>query len=511
MKKKWDLFLGRVTMYRLVFLVLAALSAVVFLFSLVGVLDYSVPQLAFSLAVCVISTLISSRLFSLLFRSHPHTESSLITAFLLFFLFRPTADSGGLSLLALTAVMATASKYLFAWRRRHIANPAAVGAVLITVLQLDASSWWMATDVLAPWVMLGAFVVVYRTRQGATAAVFVLLSTAAISSKLVFAGASLPEAVFTALTSYPIIFLAGFMLTEPLTLPPRRWQRLVIAALVALIFSYPLSLGPIYTSPEWALVIGNIVSFFFGQRRAVMLRLREKQSLTPTTTEFVFHTDKPVIFRPGQYVEVSLPHARVDGRGSRRVFSIASPPHPGGQLSSFSEKPILSFGTVMSENSSSFKKALAELGSSQPVRATLVSGDFVLPKNQNIPLLFVAGGIGITPFISQIRHLRAASESRDVVVIYSVKDPAEIAYRDEVWAPGIRVVLLCSTEPNFLPEGWTYGGSGHLSGSLLTRLVPDVSSRSVFISGSPGMVNDVRATVRRLGVRKVKTDYFSGY
>ena len=104
-------------------------------------------------------------------------------------------------------------------------------------------------------------------------------------------------------------------------------------------------------------------------------------------------------------MELALPHAKTDARGWRRVFSIASA--PGADR--------VRFAIRMPERTSSFKAAMLELEPGTVVTGTSVSGDFVLPKDAAKPLLLVAAGIGITPFISQLEHLTATGEKRDIV------------------------------------------------------------------------------------------------
>lgn len=501
--KQWlDRVTGRVTMYRLVLILLGVIAVVALALSAAGQLAYTVPQLVATLIVALGVSTASSWLFARLFRARAHLESSVITGLLLFFVLVPSSETGSLLILALAAALASLSKFVLAFRGRHIFNPAAIGAVLVTATGLGFSGWWVATLVLLPVVAIAAFIVLYRTRRLGLGLVFIVLAASIIVARMVSTGSDLGSAIVTAFTSYPIVFLAGFMLSEPLTLPPRRWQQLGLAALVAVLFAVPFSVGPVYSSPQLALVIGNLVAFFFGQRRAIRLGLLEKRQLTPTTWEFAFQPASRVRFRPGQYMELTLPHSRSDRRGSRRVFSISSAPTAEGPVT---------FAIKFGEKGSSFKRALLELPIGESVRATSVGGDFALPKDAAAPVLLVAGGIGITPFSSQLEHARQTGPARDVVVVYSVSDNAELAYADVLESSGARVVLVSPDRPASLPESWTWAGSGRITRDLLAAQVPDATTRRAFVSGPPSLVNDVRGILRSLGSRRVTTDYFSGY
>ena len=116
------------------------------------------------------------------------------------------------------------------------------------------------------------------------------------------------------------------MLTEPLTLPPRRWQQLVLAAVVGMLFAVPFNFGFVANSPELALLVGNLLAFLAGQRGGVRLLFRLPRRLTPSDDGIRLRAARPVRFVPGQYMELDLPHAKPDGRGRRRVFSLTSRP-----------------------------------------------------------------------------------------------------------------------------------------------------------------------------------------
>jgi len=495
-----DRVTGRVTMYRLVLVVLAIIAAVSLVLAGLGQLSYPLPALALSLVVTVAVTVASSVLVALAFRAKPHLESAAITGLLLFFVLPPSVEPAALGVLAIAAVIASLSKFVLAVRGRHLFNPAAIAALIVTATGLTFSGWWTSTAVLLPFVAVGAFLVLYRTRRLAMGLVFIVLAAAIIVARMVSTGSELWPAVITAFTSYPIVFLAGFMLSEPLTLPPRRWQQLGFAALVAVLLAVPFNVGPLYSSPQLALVVGNLVAFFFGQRRALKLTLLNKRQLTPSTWEFSFQPAHPVSFRPGQYMELTLPHGRTDARGSRRVFSISSAPAR--------DAPIT---FAIKTGPSSFKTALLALPKGSVVRGTSVGGDFALPSDPSTPVLLVAGGIGITPFSSQLDNARLAGHDRDVVVVYSVSDASELAYAEVLESSGARVVLLSPNRPERLPNGWTWAGNGRITRELLEAEVPDAASRRAYVSGSPALVNSVRGILRSAGAKRVTADYFSGY
>ncbi|AWB85847.1 ferredoxin--NADP reductase [Mycetocola zhujimingii] len=493
----FDTALGRVTTYRQVLVLLLLLAGVSMLLSATGLLFFTPLELLCGLLVAVGVSYLSNAGVARLFRVVPHGESALITGLLLFFIFRPSTEPGELIATAAAALAATLSKYLLAVRGRHIFNPAAFGAVVVGVTGLGVSWWWAGSQVLLPVVLVGAFLVLYRTRRLAMAGVFVGVSVTVIAAGLVAGGMSIGAALLTPFTSYPVVFLAGFMLSEPLTLPPKRWQQLAEAAVVGVLFALPYSIGPLYSTPELALVVGNLLAFVATQRRGIRLEVLSRRRIGPSIVEMTFRPSAPVRFEPGQYLELQVPHRRADARGQRRMFSIASPP-ASGELS-----------IAYRDSASSFKAALGTLEPGERVRATGIWGDFLLPRDTSRPVLLVGAGIGVTPFLSQLAAV--GGSARDMVLVYTVADAAELAVLDGLDLSGVRVLILAPEQPERLADGVSYLGSGRLDRDRLAAAVPDAGSREAWVSGPPAFVDDIRPILRAIGVRQIHKDYFLGY
>jgi glycine betaine catabolism B len=506
-----DRITGTVTMYRLILICLLAMVVETVLLSFTGVIPQSAVAIITTGLVAVVFTYASNWVLGLLFRLTPHTESSIITGLLLLFIFEPVnpADAGFLLKfggIALAGIIASASKYLLAFRGRHVFNPAAIGAFVVSLLLPvfgDFAAWWLATAWLLPVTIVLGFAVLYRTRRFLMAIVFVV--AVFVLTLWVYGGSGQPfvTTLVEPFTMFSTIFFASFMLSEPLTMPPHRWQQLVEAILVAILFTVPISIGTFSaTTPQFALLVGNLFAFFFGQRRGIRLDFLGKEKLTPGSWELSFRPQRPVRFRAGQYMELTIPHARADVRGLRRIFSIASAPV---------ESDVIRFGLNTAERSSSLKTALLALQPGEIVSGTSVGGDFLLPKQPTRPLLLVAGGIGITPFMSHLKQIEGAGEDRDVLVLYSASSAGELAYSARLTEFGAPVLLLAPAAPNPLPKNWTYLGRGPLTAEMLASTIPDVRSRAAYVSGPPAFVHAVRALLRTARAHSVKTDFFAGY
>lgn len=508
--------LGRVSMYRLALLSLAGLALVAFVVSFFQLVAPTPAELlasaALLAAVCALVDAAAQAVVRLPWR----IESSLITAGILLFILRPTLEPAGLAGIALAAAVASLSKYVLAWRGRHIFNPAAAGAAVLTIVSiwlpdLGASSWWVGTPVLAAPVLILGLAVLVRTEKVRVISVFLVVAVAVGVARTAMqyqqAGLQIEtmDILWPVLWSSPFLFLGAFMLSEPLTMPPRRWQQFTVAALVGVLAGWPIDLGAISLGQERALLVGNLLAFAFAfsMRSAVKLTLESRAELTPTVQALTFRARRRLAFVPGQYLELDVPHRHPDARGTRREFSIASAPEDLPLLTvAFREVPG-------AKSQSSYKKALAQVTAGDALAVTGVWGDFILPKKPSSAVLMVAAGIGITPFVSQLRHVRLAEDDRDIVLVYVASEASELAFRDELEASGVPTIIFTRDEPQNLPRHWRWARGVRLDAAGLEQVVPDISARHVYISGPAGLIADLAPALEH--ARSITTDAFSGY
>ncbi|MBH0008557.1 FAD-dependent oxidoreductase [Salinibacterium sp. SWN1162] len=500
---RWlDRTLGAIAMYKLVLGSLAGLAVVSIALAFGGLISPDPFALLASLPIAVAFSYGASWLGARIVRQRAHLESSLITGLLVFFIMAPSLQLSGLLAIALASTIAAASKFLIAFRGRHIFNPAALGAYVFIFVPLGFPTWWIGTPWLQPVILVAAFLILYRTQRLDLGLTFVVVAASIRIALTLANGGDLTEALSFTFLSSQMIFFAGFMLSEPLTLPPRRWQRLSLAVLVALLFAIPFSVGSLYSDPLLALLIGNLVAFAFTQRRTIRMTLTETEEIAPGTWELTFAPHRPLSFRAGQYIELSLPHPSPDQRGARRYFTISSAPDAGATVS-------VTF--TVSDRTSSFKNALLALPRGADVNGTGIWGDFVLPRKTTEPLLLVAGGIGVTPFASQIAHSHLHDEERDIVLIYATSSTETLPFSGLFVEAGVRVIVFGPQSAAALPAGWVLGSEGRLNSDALSALVPDLADRRAYLSGPPALVNDLKSTLRANGARRIHTDYFSGY
>lgn len=486
MKQSLDQFVNGMTMYRLTLYALSILAATAICFSFFGILQFNTLSMLLSISVLLAASIGVNKLFGYMFSVQTNNQSAYITALILFLIF-PASDTVSMAItLGLVATIAMASKYLVAWKGRHVFNPAAFAAFVSGIVGLQTASWWVASGPLLPFTFILGGLVLYKTKRLQMGLIYVFASVLAIATITTLKGNSFVALLPVLLTSWPLLFFASFMLSEPLGLPPRKQQRSIFATGVAVLANAQLQLVGVSIGPQAALLVGNIYTFWCGQRGGIRLRFKSRRQLSRDQVEYIFEPLRPLRYQAGQYIEVQLPHDKSDNRGIRRMFTIASSP---------SEKEM-KLAVRHYTPSSTYKKAMDRLMSGSVLSATAIYGDFILPRDKNEKLLFVAGGIGITPFRSQLEWLASRSEKRDGILLYSTQSDDDAVYsavlNDE--RHGIETHTVRSVE----------------QGDIL-RYCHDITERTVYISGPPGMVDSVAKSAAALGARRIIKDHFAGY
>jgi ferredoxin-NADP reductase len=500
-----DNVIDRITMYRLVIYYLVFLILVAAGLSLRGDITFSWWSLLVSTSILVAACWGLNKIFGRIFRAPINNESPLITAGILALIITPDISKLGIAFLLAAAGLATASKYILAINRKHIFNPAAIAVLLTGLVAGQAPSWWVGSAVMMPFVLAGGVLVIRKLRRTLLIVTFVATTAIVTAGLTALAGGDVLASLRSLALSSAIFFLAFVMLTEPQTSPPSQGKRAVYAGLVGALMAPQVHILNFYTSPELALVIGNIFAYAVSPRTKVFPVLQQKLQVAANVADFIFTPDRPLAYEPGQYIELTLPHAHKDARGERRYFTLASSP----------TEPSLRIGAKFYKPSSSFKRAMLAMTSRTPLSMGQLSGDFTLPKDPNQKLAFIAGGIGITPFRSMAKYLLDTKQHRDVVLLYGVQSASDIAYRpifeEARGLIGLKTLyVLSSAAAKAAPH--TITGT-RITPELISQVVPDFRERLFYVSGTHDMTTTIRHELRALGVpnRQIKIDFFPGY
>ena len=236
------------------------------------------------------------------------------------------------------------------------------------------------------------------------------------------------------------------------------------------------------------------------------LLLSERKQVAEATMSFSFElAGQSFSFQPGQFIRVGLPNPpHPDPKGNARSFSIASAP----------SDPYLLIASRMT--GSPFKTSLAEVPLGTPVSISGPAGSFVLDPNSHSPVALFAGGIGITPFRSMIKHVLEHDPARRLTLVYANRCREQAAFLEELeaWAKdnaNFRL-LATMTQPEKSKQPWN-GPTGYVDTSFVRQYLPELASGGCYVAGPPRFVAGVTQTLREAGVGEehVWTDEFTGY
>jgi ferredoxin-NADP reductase len=226
---------------------------------------------------------------------------------------------------------------------------------------------------------------------------------------------------------------------------------------------------------------------------------------TVADATMAFHFTKPAAFRfkPGQAIDVLLGEPAA-GDDARHTFSIVSAP--------FEER--LTIATRLRD--SAFKRALRDLRAGARLRIEGPSGSLTLHNDAARGALFIAGGIGITPFVSMLRHAAHERLPHRLALLYANHRPEDAAFLEELETLARthdRFRLLATmTQMHRSQRRW--GGETARIGEPLLRAAARGLARPIhYVAGSPAMVESIRATLNAAGIDDddIRSEDFYGY
>lgn len=205
---------------------------------------------------------------------------------------------------------------------------------------------------------------------------------------------------------------------------------------------------------------------------------------------FRFEAQEPIPWTPGQFIRVELSHDNPDDEGTKRWFTISSTPHDG----------YIQITTRVTDTT--FKQALAAL----PIGGTInlverPDGDFVWQESDK-PLVFVAGGIGITPFYSMLKNRGHSGQPVSATLIYNGRTD-DLPFKADFNEASKR-------HPEFHVH---YIIGEQLTVDKLTKLVPELAQSEVYVSGPEPMVEALGEQLRANGIsdQNLHEDFFPHY
>jgi len=220
-----------------------------------------------------------------------------------------------------------------------------------------------------------------------------------------------------------------------------------------------------------------------------------------------FHFAKPADFqfRPGQSIDLTLiDPPESDAEGNTRAFSIASAP----------SDPDLMIATRMRDTA--FKRVLREAPAGTHVKVEGPGGSFTLHKNSTKPAVFLAGGIGITPFASIIRHATEEHLPHQLYLFYSNRRPEDAAFLDALQQAAQENsnfhLIATMTDMDHSQSSWN-GETGFVNKEMVSRHLPSLQGPIYYLAGPPAMVTAMRQMLVDAAVDEddIRTEEFAGY
>jgi ferredoxin-NADP reductase len=223
------------------------------------------------------------------------------------------------------------------------------------------------------------------------------------------------------------------------------------------------------------------------------LTLSRRKSEVPGVESFVFQPEKGMTWQAGQFFHYVLHHRPTDDRGSDRWFTIAAAP---------SEGVVMITTRFADKRSSTFKKVLFDLKVGDSLEVADLDGDFTLDDFTK-EYIFIAGGIGVTPFRSILKELDTQKKSVAITLLYANRDQ-NIVYKEEFETfakhnPKLKIKYYISPERLDVPK--------------IQEVAASMNAPLFYISGPEPMVENLGNALKDAGIppERIKQDWFPGY
>lgn len=234
-------------------------------------------------------------------------------------------------------------------------------------------------------------------------------------------------------------------------------------------------------------------------------KLLNKETVAEGTMAFSFAKPAGFDFKPGQSSDLTLlDPPETDAEGNVRTFSIVSAP----------SESDLTFATRMRDTA--FKRVLRDMSPGTEIKIEGPMGSFNLHKNPAKPAVFLAGGVGITPFMSMAREAARQKDPHQIYLFYSNRRPEDTAFLEELTVlqkENANFHLIATmVELDKSKQPWN-GERGFIDAAMLNRHLPSLNGPIYYIAGPPAMVAAMRDMLAKAGVDEddIRAEDFAGY
>lgn len=233
------------------------------------------------------------------------------------------------------------------------------------------------------------------------------------------------------------------------------------------------------------------------------IKFLEKREVAVGTMAFYFAKPDGFSFKAGQNMDLTLINpAEMDPEGPKRTFSFITAPH----------EENLGFATRMRETA--FKRTLKKFEPGMEISMEGPFGDMSLHNDSAKPAVFLAGGIGITPFFSMIKHAAKEKLPHKIFLFYSNRKPEDAAFLKELkdlqnQNPSFKLIATMTDAD--IP-GWD-GEKGYVTKEMVLKYVPNLLSAIGYLAGPATMVGAMRKLLNEAGLNDdyIRSEEFVGY
>ncbi len=236
------------------------------------------------------------------------------------------------------------------------------------------------------------------------------------------------------------------------------------------------------------------------------VKLTKKEEIAEGTMAFHFEKPEGFQFKAGQTMDLTIINpAETDDEGKMRTFSICAAP----------QEDFLRIATRMRDTA--FKRNLKNMKLGTELEMEAPIGSFTLHNDISKPAVFLAGGIGITPFFSISKNAANQKLPHKIFLFYSNRRPEDAAFLSDLQNlekenPNYKFIGTMTDMPNSKEE-W-HGETGYINKEMLVKyLGENLEGPIYYIAGPPGMVEAMRKFLNEAGVNDdyIRTEEFSGY
>jgi len=233
------------------------------------------------------------------------------------------------------------------------------------------------------------------------------------------------------------------------------------------------------------------------------VKLKGHGAVAEGTVKFRFSKPDGFVYQAGQAIDLQLLDPPAEEGQDSRMFSLVSAP--------FEQE----LAVAIRMRDSAFKRALGALPDGAGIGFDGPFGDLTLDGGGR-PAVFIAGGIGITPFMSMLRQAAEERSPQPLFLAYSNRRPEDAAFLDELQQlerQNQRFRLLATmTDMSKSARAWA-GETGYVDADKLRRFVGDITAPVYYLVGPPAMVEGMQQTLAAAGIaeEQIRTEEFYGY